>query len=236
MTSSSGSPSRVGPRELERLNDTLGMFINTVPLRVRVKRGQPALRWLAAHAVTRHRLLDHQYTPLTAIHSQSEITARTPLFDTVVVFENYPDPAAGGNADAVTQVGEVHYETRTNYAVTLIVHTGAEMRLQAIFDAGQFAADEAEAIVAYLATVLGRLVRFPDAAVAEILAVPDPVRTLVVDEWNGRRVDHTPPRGLLSELLTTGLAERPDHLAVIDEEVQYTYRQLDQRADARPGA
>jgi len=220
------------PAELAGIGAAIGMFINTVPVRVRVERGQQALPWLAAHAALRHQVLDHQCTALTAIQGQAETAPGIPLFDTVVVFESYPGATQAGTDGAAAQVGEVRYETRTNYAVTLIVHTGTGLRLQAIFDAAWFPAGEAEALVAHLAAALHRLAHSPGLPVGEVLAVPDQVRTRLTDDWNGGLTDHTRPRHLLPDLLTGALSTCPDHMAVTDGKARYTYRQLDQRADA----
>ncbi|GAB2578850.1 hypothetical protein GCM10027168_09660 [Streptomyces capparidis] len=208
----------------------VGTLINTVPVRVRTDPEQTAHDWLARYAAARHPVLDHQHTALTDIHRWAGTDPMVPLFDTVVVFENYPDPTRAAPAPGSPRISDVRYETRTNYAVTLVVRPGEELRLQAVVDAARFTAEEAEALLDQVTTVLTRLTRRPDAPLRDVLAVPEATRTRLLREWNGTAVDRTPPRALLPELIDTAVAERPDHPAVVAGPVVLSYRRLDRLA------
>ncbi|KFF98745.1 hypothetical protein IQ62_23585 [Streptomyces scabiei] len=222
------------PADLERVGEMLGMFINTVPVRAKVEPELPADAWLSRYAQTRHPILEHQHTPLTEVQRWAGLRPGVALFDSVVVFENYPDHSQsvlpGGAA-----ITDVRYETRTNYAVTLVVRTDREMRLQAVVDSGRFGEGEAEALLAHVTDVLTRFADRPEMSVRELLAVPEPVRALQLDQWHGEEVDRTPPRALLSGLIDEPVRSRPGHPAVVAGSTTYSYRELDDRADALAG-
>ena len=84
------------PAELAGVERMVGLFINTLPLRVRLRPGEPLATLLAGIQESQSRLLAHQHVGLAEIQRAAGIGE---LFDTLVVFENYPvDRAAPGRA------------------------------------------------------------------------------------------------------------------------------------------
>ncbi|WP_198545857.1 non-ribosomal peptide synthetase [Actinacidiphila yeochonensis] len=221
-----------GRPPLARAEDMIGMFINTVPVRARVEPDATAEEWLERYASSRHPVLEHQHTPLTDVGRWAGTDHGVHLFDTVVVFENYPDPSEAALSGTALRITDVRYETRTNYNATLVVRAAAELRLQLVVDAAVFGEGEAEGLLRHVTAVLERLGDRPAMSVRELLAVPQEDRALLLDRWNGTDVDRTPPRALLADLIDGALAARPDHPAVVADDATYTYRELDARATA----
>ena len=76
------------PAEIPGIEGMVGLFINTVPVRIEVARPNASLLdVLALHQERQAALLDHQYVGLTEIQSATGLGS---LFDTLLVFENYP--------------------------------------------------------------------------------------------------------------------------------------------------
>ncbi|MFI9319374.1 amino acid adenylation domain-containing protein [Kitasatospora aureofaciens] len=220
------------PVGLDRAEQMVGMFINTVPVRVRVDRELPGDEWLARHAATRHPVLDHQHTALTDIQRWAGTAPGVPLFDTVVVVENYPDRTEAVLSHGEVTVDDVRYETRTNYPVTLVVRAAADLQLQAVVDSGRITPEEARALLDHVVAVLTRLAAEPGRPVGELLAVTEETRARQLDTWNGTGIDRTEPAALLSGLIDEAVRDRPDHCAVVDQQHRHGYRELDLRADA----
>ncbi|NEW57847.1 amino acid adenylation domain-containing protein, partial [Nocardia cyriacigeorgica] len=75
------------PPELAGVEDMVGLFINTLPVRVRFEPGESVAGLLARVQSDQARLLDHQHVGLAAIH---QAVGLPELFDTLAVFESYP--------------------------------------------------------------------------------------------------------------------------------------------------
>ncbi|MBJ7005473.1 non-ribosomal peptide synthetase [Streptomyces griseofuscus] len=210
----------------------IGMFINTVPVRARVDHELPAEEWLTRYAASRHPVLEHQHTPLTDVQRWAGTERGAQLFDTVVVFENYPDASAAVLADGALRTTDVRYETRTNYRATLVVRAQGDLHVQLIVDSAVFDEDEANGVLRQFTAVLERLADRPGRPVRELLAVPEEIRALLCDRWNGTDLDRTPPRALLADLIADAVRTRPGHPAVVGPDATYSYRQLDDRATA----
>ena len=91
------------PPEIAGIESMVGLFINTLPLRVKLSPEQPLAALLSALQDSQSRLMAHQHLGLAEIQSLAGLGE---LFDTLVVFENYPvDQAALANAGNGVQVG-----------------------------------------------------------------------------------------------------------------------------------
>nr|AGS49673.1 long-chain-fatty-acid--CoA ligase [uncultured bacterium esnapd14] len=110
--------------------DAVGMFINTLPLRIQVDRREPLLPWLSR--------VHGQHTDLLAAQHMSlpEIARCLPvpgpardLFDTIVVVENFPQPVREGHASQRLRISEVTTHIVEGYPLVLEVNTASPVRL-----------------------------------------------------------------------------------------------------------
>src|SRR5207302_4237158 len=78
------------PPELAGAEGMVGLFINSLPLRVQMKEGERLLEWLRGLQQQQSEIGQYTYSPLTQVKQWSETPAGQPLFDTLIIFENYP--------------------------------------------------------------------------------------------------------------------------------------------------
>jgi hypothetical protein len=83
------------PAALPGVETMVGMFVNTLPARVRVNGDEPLVPWLQRLQERQLARQDFEHTPLAEIQRWSEVPAGSPLFETLYVFENYPGAACG---------------------------------------------------------------------------------------------------------------------------------------------
>ncbi|MFE0319726.1 amino acid adenylation domain-containing protein, partial [Streptomyces albogriseolus] len=216
------------PAELPGVESMIGMFINTVPTRVRVA-GGGAASWL--RAVQEHqsdtRRFDHLALP--RIQALSEVPAGEALFDSMVVFENYPvDESA--TARTGVQVEEVRAEDAPTFPLCLRAHLGDRLGLDLAYDAGLFDAATADRLADRLTVVLRALADAleTDADVTGLEALTEDDRDLL-ERWNttGRRTEPRSPVALFAEQVR----RTPGAPALSDGDTHLTYRQLDEWSD-----
>ena len=82
------------PPLLDGVESIVGLFINTLPLRLRIAPERPFTEWLAEVHAAQTAMEPHSYSSLVDIQSWSEVPARDSLFDSLLVFENFPVAAA----------------------------------------------------------------------------------------------------------------------------------------------
>jgi amino acid adenylation domain-containing protein len=117
------------PAELQGVESMVGLFINTVPLRVRIDHNSEIVRWLRALQIQQFAAREFDYSPLVQIREWAEVSEPGPLFDSLLAFENYPvQGAALGTGAAATFV------ERTNYPLSAAVVPGESVKTRLLYN------------------------------------------------------------------------------------------------------
>jgi non-ribosomal peptide synthetase component F len=159
------------PAELPDIESMVGVFINVLPMRVRIKADEALLVWLLGIQEQQMEMRQYEYAPLAQISRWSDVPRGEPLFEAHLSFENYPVN------DTIPQIGDrlsiQHHrvEGKNNYPLRIGVAPGRQLQLGLTYDP-QF--DQA-AIVGFgelFQTLLNSFVTQPHAdlkTLAEIL-------------------------------------------------------------------
>ncbi|QIS22154.1 non-ribosomal peptide synthase/polyketide synthase [Nocardia terpenica] len=221
------------PGELAGAETMVGLFINTVPVRVRLHPQQTPADLVAALQDEQTALLAHHHLGLTDIQHG---TGGGQLFDTLAVYENYPlltapaTPATGGGVDPAGQVSMQVVEgiDATHYPLALIAVPGTRLRLRLDYQPSVFTDTQAHALAARFVRLLEAVVADPRVPIARIqlLSAPEQ-RQLAV--WNDTAV--AVAESTLPQLFAAQAAATPDAVAVVCADTTLTYRELDTRAN-----
>ncbi|MFC9552147.1 amino acid adenylation domain-containing protein [Rhodococcus sp. NPDC056960] len=210
--------------DLPGIETMVGLFINTVPTRLRFRPTDTVAGTLARWQDEQSVLLDHQYLGLPELRREAGLQN---LFETLVVFENYPlgDGAVADPTGAV-QLTDIRFDEHPPYPMTLIVVPGDALTLELKYDAARIDAATAtrfaEATVAYLA----ELTRDADQPVSSVaLASREPIGAALRD------VQADFPDTTVTALLEEQAARTPDAVAVVFEDEHLTYAELHARAN-----
>ncbi|MFD0499330.1 amino acid adenylation domain-containing protein [Streptomyces rhizosphaericus] len=220
--------------ELIGVENMVGLFINTLPLRLRLRPAETLGALLVRLQQEQARLLDHHHLGLTAIQ---QLAGRGDLFDTALVYENYPLDAAAAGADgdggpaprhAVRLVGA---ETRggNHYPISLIVKPGRALRFRLDYRTDLFDRVSAEALVGRLVRVLEAVVADPGVRVGAVDVLSEAERGLVLGEWIATARDV--PVVALPQLVEAQAARSPRATAVVCGETVLSYAELNARAN-----
>jgi non-ribosomal peptide synthetase component F len=139
------------PDDLSGAESMVGLLVNTVPVRARITPATTTSDLIAQLQQHRARTLDHEHLGLNEIH---HLTGHRRLFDTVVVYENYPvDAAALAGADGLT-LSDLAARDHYHYPLALQVVPGDELDLRLQYRLDVFDAATADALLAQLRWVL----------------------------------------------------------------------------------
>ncbi|MDR4461474.1 MAG: amino acid adenylation domain-containing protein [Nitrospirales bacterium] len=226
------------PAELSGVADMVGLFINTVPIRVAIHSDMALSAWLRGVQEQNSLLRQYEWTPLASIQRWSEIAGGRALFDSLVVFESYPEMDAGDLPQALTvEPGFVHKSGpytlttgRNNYPLSLMVEPGREITLIVSYAYRRFAHPAVSRLLRHLDTLLDNMMIAPERPLRELSFLPDEERRQLT-AWN--RVASSSPASdvCVHALIEAKVQERPDALAVETEFDRLSYRELDRRAN-----
>ncbi|KOX18393.1 hypothetical protein ADK67_36955 [Saccharothrix sp. NRRL B-16348] len=212
------------PAELPGVDAITGIFINTLPVRVRVDGAAPVADWLRALQDAQVESRRFEHVPLADVQAWSEVERGTALFDSVVVFENYP-------VDLAEDMGlrELAAVETTSFPLSATVYPAERLGVLLGYEPAMFDPGTVRRLGERLRRLLVGLVADPDRPVADVPWLSDDeVRQVLVD-WNGTVVGE--PTTTIPELFAAQAARTPDAVAVTCEGEHLTYRELDERAN-----
>ncbi|GGW45917.1 non-ribosomal peptide synthetase [Streptomyces lucensis JCM 4490] len=216
------------PADLPGVTSMVGLFINTLPTRVRVDGGRPLPAWLGELQAGQSEARRHDFVSLAQVQSWSEVPGGTGLFDSIVVFENYPFDAGALSRHGLALEQERDLEP-TNYPLSVVVAPGDTLTVNLDYDPAAFDATTVQALGESLRTLLTGMAAGFDSRLADLpLTAPAEQRALV-ERFGGRPAEA--PYGTLPEAFHRQAGRTPDAPAVRHAGTVLTYRELDARSN-----
>ncbi|NBD28385.1 non-ribosomal peptide synthetase, partial [Paenibacillus glycinis] len=219
------------PPEIANVEKIVGLFINTIPVRVNWEEQdcfEEVLQEVQRHGVEAKR---HEYVPLADIQKQSEL--KQELFNHILVFENYPvADRASTSGEALNEeltIEMVSSFEQTHYDFNVIVVPGKSLRLRFSYNMRKFEKEMVTRMQGHLKQLVETAVNDPRTRVSDmVLLTGEELQQLKTFDIAGS--DY--PRDRTIHQLFEAQAERtPDNIAVVFEEQQLTYRELNERAN-----
>ncbi len=225
------------PPELVGVEQMVGLFINTVPVRVRCAPDQNFPRLLQRLHQDNTQAKLFEYASLADIQAKSEI--RGTLFDHILIFENFPISQqvkhATGTAPSFAldwQVQEIKLVEQTNYDFNIIVIPSASIVVRLSYNALVY--DEAMVIriAGHFLEILGHVLREPRLPLAEISILTAAEKQQLLFDFNQTTTAY-PKDKCLHELFAQQVSRTPDRLALfgpINGDCQLTYSELNKQS------
>lgn len=229
-----GSVTSGRPPDLPGAETMVGLFINTLPLRVRVPLDAPLLPWLAQLQELQFDLLRHQHASLAEISTLADLPAGQPLFETILVYENYP--LSGQLFGRMESLGmsELRAWDKTNYPLTLAVSPWPYSMLQVVYDRKRYSAFAIDKLLGHLTNLLRVLPQNAEHTLGELSLLDEAERRELVLDRNAAA--HAPyPERTLPQLFAERAGLRPHAPALSYEGRQMSYTELASRARAWAG-
>ncbi|WP_395599089.1 non-ribosomal peptide synthase/polyketide synthase [Pseudomonas sp. A1437] len=209
------------PADLPGAEQQIGLFINTLPVIAAPRAQQSLASWLQGVQAQNLALREFEHTPLAQIQRWAG-QGGDALFDSLMVFENYPiAEALEQGAPEGLRFGPVVNHEQTNYPMTLLVHMGAELSVHFSYQRDSFAATEVTQLGAHLQRLLSQMINGGERSLSELKLIessPCVVADFVTDLC-------------IHQSIARQVAAMPDALAVTFASTQLSYAELDAQAN-----
>jgi len=226
-----GATVSVRPHELPDIDSAAGLFINTIPVRARLGAEIDLLSWLRELQLDAVEAREHQHTSLADIQRWSEVSNGLPLFESILVFENYPSEADAGNLGDKAWAQQVQaILSRTNYPLTLLAFPGQQLQLTLVYGNERFESEAIRRMLSHLETMLAELVSDPSRKLRELPLLTTDERERLLVEWNRTEREYEKDQAVY-QLFEKQAARTPETIAVEFEDQQLTYAELNARAN-----
>ncbi|MBM0274430.1 non-ribosomal peptide synthetase [Micromonospora tarensis] len=224
-----GATSAGRPPELPGVEAMIGLFVNTLPVRLRIDPATPLADLLGELQERQAGLMAHQHLGLAEV---TRLAGVGELFDTLVVFENYPiDVESLQRSADELGVADAEVKDAAHYPLSLAAALrGEELSLHLSFRPDLVEAATARALGARLVSALEGFVAAPrqPAGRLDLLSAQERHRVLV--EWNDSA--HPVPEQTWAELFERWVRDTPDAPAVEDGDLVLSYAEVNRRAEA----
>ncbi|TBU87892.1 non-ribosomal peptide synthase/polyketide synthase [Phytopseudomonas dryadis] len=216
------------PVDLPGIEQQLGLFINTLPVVASPQADLCVRDWVRSVQDKNLLLRDYEQTPLQDIQRLAELSGEA-LFDTLLVFENYPvSDALQANPGGLRFSGLEHRE-QTNYGLTLIAGASDVLNLDFNYLTEHFSERTVVGLAAHLQEVLQQFLDAPQRLLGEVRLLPMAERQTLA-QWNERRAAY-PAQRLIQQSFEARVRAHPQALALSHAGTTLSYAELNRQAN-----
>lgn len=216
------------PPHLPGIESAIGLFINTLPIRIQVDK-LPLVDWLRFIQKQQIEIRQFEYSPLASVQRWSGINNGEPLFESIVVFENYPE-AMNDQLDQVgLSVSDFEYLEQSNYPLALLVVPQEHLEFHLVHAKSRFSDAFATKTLSHLNDILTSFVDRPGESVDAHTVLKPTERTKQAELFRGPKYEYEATT--VHHLFEQQAFKSPHKVAVESQQQTWSYQDLDSLAN-----
>lgn len=157
------------PADLEGVEEMVGLFINTIPARVKIKPQQPVDEWLKQIQQQQLEARQYEYLSLAEIQKWAGTGAGKPLLTSNMTFQNFPYDVPLRDSSAGIEVSQVRSIERGDFPIGVVVEPGRRLRLCLSYDRLRFDSQAIKRILFLFSCALESIASNPDVRLASLI-------------------------------------------------------------------
>ncbi|WP_336473657.1 amino acid adenylation domain-containing protein [Bacillus sp. FJAT-51639] len=218
------------PPEVEGIENMIGLFINTVPIRVQARNLNTFSELVLHVQETMMNANKNHYISLADIQALSPI--KSDLIHHIIAFENYPvsEEISGEGTETIVQVGEVDGFEQTNYDFNIGVIPGEEYKIKFAYNAYIYSQDHIETLKSHLKEIALQVAEHPMIKLEDIHMINLEERQLIVCDFNNTSTSF-PEDKMIHQLFEEQVKKMPDRLAIVSGEEKLSYKELNEKSN-----
>lgn len=216
--------------DLNGIQSMVGVFINSIPVPIKIEHEDSLLLWL--QNIQHSQIISEQYaqTSLSDIQKWSEFPSGTSLFESVLVFENYPVDVSIDENKTIIRVDDVKFYEQTNFPLTVIIIPGKKTYLKFIYDSNSLDDVQFNLFLKHFEDLLIKILHNPYQKVGNITFISPDEQKLILEKWNDTGAIFADLKSI-PELFDSVTALKPDAPALWFEGDSMSYIELNSRAN-----
>lgn len=222
------------PAEVEEIEKMIGLFINTVPVRIKYKSEDTISELLVKIQNNALESEPYHYSPLFEIQSLTELGRN--LLDHVIAFENYPiaNEINGyrhlGNSQEEYVISNVRFFEHTHYDFSLLIIPGEDIQIRIDYNETKYEKKEIESTLNHLEIILNQIISDINIKVSDIEVITDEEKHLL-SNFNSTETPYSKDKNVIS-LFEKQVRKAPQNVAIEFTDKKVSYIQLNNRANA----
>ncbi|MGE0127957.1 MAG: condensation domain-containing protein [Blastocatellales bacterium] len=156
------------PTDLAGVETIFGIFINTLPVRVRITSDAPLVSWLKELQARQVEMRQYEYSPLAQVQGWSEAPRGRPLFESILVYENYPVSVASEGQSPSLEIKNFRGLAKLNYPLEVKAWLSTTLSLGTLHDSHLFDDGAITRLLGHLKMLLNSIAARPEAQLGEL--------------------------------------------------------------------
>jgi len=210
------------PTDLFNAEKRVGLYINALPLRSMVANDQKVKDWLLSIQEGQTSAREYQYTALNDIQRWNGLNGD--LFDSLLVYENYPMEEVIAQ-DSPLEVEDLVVKEQTNYLFTLCAVLQNQLSVKFSYNSALIDASVAETVRGHFEKAILEIVEQEKELVSSIDVVTDQEKEEILNQFNATHFSF-PDNQTLIDLVEQKAAEVPENRAVSFNGKEMNYAEL----------
>ncbi|MBP5974299.1 amino acid adenylation domain-containing protein [Brasilonema sp. CT11] len=218
------------PPNLAGVDSMVGLLINTLPIRVQVTSKTELLPWLKHLQSQAFEQEQYTYYSLAEIQRLSNVPPGIPLFESLLVFENYPLDSAEQESKKSLEISHLRCFERTNYPLTVVVNPESKLSGRIIYDTSRFEEQTIERMIGHFQTLLQGMAANLQQYISQLSLLSAAEEEQLILQENQQKTASIHYK-CIHTLFEEQVEKTPDAVAVVYEKEYLTYRDLNNRAN-----
>ncbi len=215
---------------LAGVDSIVGLLINTLPIRVQVAAKTELLSWLKHLQAQAFEQEQYSHYSLADIQRLSDVSPGMPLFESLLVFENYPLDSTKQQSKKTLEISHVRCFERTNYPLTVVINPESQLAGRIVYDTSRFEQQTIARMIGHFQRLLEGMATNLQQAISQLsLLSPAEQAELVLLE--NQQNTYSISYKCIHNLFEEQVEKTPDAVALVYEKQSLTYRELNKRAN-----
>ncbi|WP_312653314.1 non-ribosomal peptide synthetase [Aminipila sp.] len=217
--------------KVKEIENIVGLFINTVPLRVKRSEETTAIELLKNLEAALRMRADYENTPIVEVKTYSEIDSRDELIDSIVVIENYPFDKKLKETQGVIKIDSYSMYDFTNYKLTLSIEDFENLKINFSYRNDIYSKDFIERMAGHFRHITIKILNKKNLNIEKLQIMTEAEIRKIVYQYNDTNIEYENRNKVISQVIEENAKQIPDNIAVAFEGKYLTYRQLNEKAN-----
>ena len=229
------------PSEVENVEQMVGLFINSIPIRLQFSGLDTIEQLLADLQKNNVRREEHSFVSLAQIQKQANLAPTTALFESLLAFENYPLSENNGENNSTVSDDDIIAEylasdEQTSFPLSLMAYVaklpqGEQLHLKFGFYAEQFNPQTMEKLFGHLQQLLSALAKHgAQLPLSQWQLLPDDEYQTMVYGQNQQQIEH-PVQATVAQLFERIAVNQPKAIGISAGTAKFNYQSINTQAN-----
>ncbi|HYP30132.1 MAG TPA: amino acid adenylation domain-containing protein [Blastocatellia bacterium] len=215
------------PPDLPDAGEMVGLFINTLPVRVDVAPDETVADWLRELQARQVESRLYEYSPLVEVAKHSKVQPGSPLFESIFVFENFPVDSALSEGPPHLRIRQLYCYDWVHYPIAIAAAPGA---VKVLYDYRLFSDKAIRRLTGHYCRLIEEITSKAERKVSDLTMLTEAERRGLTASQEEPRRDF-PPSATIHELFEAQVERTPEAIALVFGQERVSYRELNERAN-----